>query len=447
MEKKDKKGSLDKFNFVSMDELKEMEDNATKDNEKVELEDYSSLDDQEGKKLIFTENAIPEVFSDVNFEDKEIDKEIAEVTKSRVGTIDEEKVLEVTEEFKLEKSEDKKKKKRFYFGFEQRVAISVILILILFAGACGAILEAINYGNDTVIGYSEVANSSYNVCVQADEYEDTCLPEGMEYVSAITDKILANFDYKVDFSEPTNYDFSYHIMAVMKIYDRLDNSKVLYESEEIIVEQTKFSSTDRDVRLSDSIEIDYNKFNNYVIGYKNKYGLDVESDMEVILFVDDKNELREVSSLTIPLGEQTYGIKKDGISNLNKTVSLNTDNWGNVNTIWAFLGTALILVALFLLYKTTRLVLRVTNNKNKFQTTLNNLLRDYDRDIVIARNGYESIENKKVIKVLNFNELLDAKNALNKPIIYSRVNDVKSEFIVEDDDKIFKYVIKEADFM
>ena len=90
------------------------------------------------------------------------------------------------------------------------------------------------------------------------------------------------------------------------------------------------------------------------------------------------------------------------------------------------------------------MVLKVTTNRNKYQQRLSQILRDYDRIIVIARNGYESNVERKVIKVETFEELLDAQSTLQKPIIYSRINDVKCEFIVEDDTTLYKYVLKES---
>ena len=87
----------------------------------------------------------------------------------------------------------------------------------------------------------------------------------------------------------------------------------------------------------------------------------------------------------------------------------------------------------------------VTNSKSSYEQKLSQILRDYDRLIVIARNGYVSADEKQIVKVESFEELLDARETLQKPIIYYKVNDVKSEFMVEDDDKLYKFVLKEAD--
>ena len=91
-------------------------------------------------------------------------------------------------------------------------------------------------------------------------------------------------------------------------------------------------------------------------------------------------------------------------------------------------------------------VCKSITKKNKYQTELLNILRDFDREIVIARNGYESNIIKNVVKVDSFKELLDAKENLGKPIIYSKVNSVKSEFIVEDECTLYKFIMKEADY-
>ena len=92
------------------------------------------------------------------------------------------------------------------------------------------------------------------------------------------------------------------------------------------------------------------------------------------------------------------------------------------------------------------MLLKAFYRKDRYTKEVKKLLRVYDDDIVIARNGFVSLENKRVVKVSEFKELLDAKNILKKPIVYVRVNDIKSKFIVEDADCIYEYTIKDLDF-
>ena len=101
---------------------------------------------------------------------------------------------------------------------------------------------------------------------------------------------------------------------------------------------------------------------------------------------------------------------------------------------------------LFLITRLSNLLIKSFYRKDKYNKEVKRLLRLYDGDIVVARDGYNSLENKRVVKVGDFKELLDAKNILKKPIVYVRVNDIKSKFIVEDVECIYEYTIKDLDF-
>ena len=86
-----------------------------------------------------------------------------------------------------------------------------------------------------------------------------------------------------------------------------------------------------------------------------------------------------------------------------------------------------------------------SNKRSKYEEKLNSILRNYDRVIVSAKESY-NVDGRTIVKVYTFDELLDARDTLGKPIIYYKVNNVKSEFYVEDEYKVYKYTLKEADF-
>lgn len=344
-------------------------------------------------------------------------------------------------------SNKKKFKKKCYISFEARVGVSIVFIFVLFAWSCILIFQALNFGKKEIVTYSETSKVKYNVCVIGEDYfSNNCLDEGREYISSIVDKVTANFKYNVDFSTDINYDLSYHVAAVTRVYDSSNNKKILYENEDLLIRKTEITGNNKHISLDKDIDIDFKERNDFVIGYKNKFALSSSASIEIILYLDEPNETRKVSSILIPLGNQTFGVTTHSISNEDKSVEIDNNIWNQYNTTCAIVGSLLIIVALLILFRLTRLVLKVTSNRNEYQTKLETILRNYDRIIVIARNGFVTTREKAITKVDNFDELLDAKNALNKPIIYSRINSVKSEFIVEDDDRIYKYVMKESDF-
>lgn len=336
---------------------------------------------------------------------------------------------------------------KVHISFETRVSISVISIVLLVVASCFLILKAVNFGKEEIVVYNEVSMSNYSVCVNnTNYYNSKCLTEGMQYVAEAIDKIKVNFNYDVDFSTKIDYDIKYHVIAKTKIYDINDKSKVLYDNQEILVSKEEISDVGRRIRIDEDVDVKFKDSNSFVNSYKANYNLNTEGSLEIILVVDDATEVRNVSTLTIPLGKQTFGIVKEDISNKNKKVRVDNNTWTNRNILYAVIGTFLIIVALIMLIKLTKFVLLVTTKRSKYQTKLSSILREYDRKIVIARNGFVAASVKPITKVTDFNELLDAANVLNKPVIYSKINEVKSEFIVEDEERIYKYVMKESNF-
>ena len=168
--------------------------------------------------------------------------------------------------------------------------------------------------------------------------------------------------------------------------------------------------------------------------------------MEIDLYVEEDNNNRKVSSVTLPLNEDNFEIKKFNVSNNNKIKKVDNSGWNNYSTICASIASILILISLVLIYKITRLVLKVTNNKNEYESAVSSVLKQYDSIIVVARDGYESLEEREIVKLDSIEELVKIRDELNKPIIFSKVNNVKCEFIVEDEKILYKHVMKEADF-
>ena len=336
-------------------------------------------------------------------------------------------------------------KKKIYFSFEMRVSLMVMFCILLLITSCYFILKTINFGKNEYIKYNETLDINYSVCLEENTfYKDKCLNEDLEYISKIVDRIKINYKLDAKLSKKIDYNLSYHIVSLMKIYDKTNPEKILYQDEQVLVANTNIDTRNK-IMLTKDVDIDYKTYNNKVVEYNNQYQLNTKSDLEVSLYIDEPNETRKAQTVTIQLGTQTFGIKKSKKTQISKTITVDHNKWDDTNTYTALVATILLLLSLILLLKTTRLVLKVTTKKSKYKQKLDKILRDYDCFIVTARDGYESNVSKKIIKVDDFFELLDARSALRKPIIYSKINEVKSEFIVEDDNVLYKYVLKEAD--
>lgn len=432
-----------KFNFISEEELNKLDKSSE---ETLEEESVVTIDESSFSQEVALDEM--QIVKDAKLEEiKPIDtiKDTLDDDILEFEFVDEKNI---SADASSQKSENKiKNKNKIYIGFETRIIILILVVLCLFLGACFFILEACNYGKNKKITYSEKSDVSYAVCVEnSTYYNNSCLVENLEYLADIINNVNMKLDYHVDFSEKVNYDLAYHVVGVTKIYDRKNKNKIFFENEDLLIERTDISDNSEKIDLSSDVQIDYKKYNDYVKGYKNKYDIDAEATIEVILYLDEPNETRKISSIVIPLGEKTFGISKDILKFENKNVEIDNDVWTNYNGFCAVFASTLIILALLVLFKTTKFVLKSTIPKSAYDVRLSQILKTYDKYIVSVANGYNLTADKQIIKVTSFEELLDARNTLGKPIIYSKINNIKSEFIVEDMDKIYRYVLKDVDY-
>ncbi len=428
----------EKFNFLDEEEFAENTKKEEKEEKKVETEE--TLDTEEKK------------------EEK---KEDSKNTKDKKGKAASEELEESTVDFdysNVEELEENHKEEStpsinnninngFYISYELRVALMVLFSILFLALASGLIIDAVTYSESETVNYNESSSTDYKVCLEENsDYSESCLGQNMQYLSLITKNIPVTFDYNVKLSSPIDYNLDYYVVGSLKIVDRDNNEKVLYTSEDVLVPNTNISNQNDTIKFTSNVDVDFKYYNNYVTGYKSRYSLNSDAYLDVILYLNENTGPRRISSVTIPLGEQTYGISKSQTLNNNKNVVVEEKGWSLRNYVCCVLGIVSAIIGLAVLIKLIRLLLKVSNSKSKYQRKLKQLLREYDRVIVVARNGYEVDTNKKLIKVLSFTELLDARDALEKPIVYVKVNEVKSEFYVEDVDKVYQYVMKDADF-
>lgn len=332
-----------------------------------------------------------------------------------------------------------------YFSYEKRVAGLVILTIILFIGAFYAMYKAFHFSSDEKVTYYESSDSQYTVCLNKNSYyNQECLPSGMQYLSSIVNNVGVDFSYNVNFSDDIDYKFSYYVVANLKIYDDSNEDKILYNNDDLLAERQVLSGESDKIDINSSVKVQYDKYLEYFNNYKKDYSLNAKGVINVLLYVDDSYDTRVVSSINIPLGEQTFSVSVNDINANKQSVSLNSNSWNNYNEISAFLGAFLSLICLMFIVKLIKYVTYSFDRKSKYESLINHILKEYD-DSIVSVKDYSIDSDKKLVKVLNFKELLDVKNSINKPIIYSKVNNVKSNFIVEDDSIIYKYTIKDTD--
>lgn len=433
---------------IKMDNLEFVDNNETNDKfEIVEYEDGFVETYNENKEIVPANSNIEDDNKSFELEEKLDNRLVEEPIKYETDFKDNSR--DSQEEYISIPTNNVEVEAKRYISFEKRVLLYLLVIVISFFIAGVFIYKAVTYGSANKVVYSEKSDVLYNVCLSQQDsgiyYEKKCLDEGMEYVTNLVDIIPISFNYKVNYSSNVETKLSYYVVSKLDIY-REENSNVLNTKEDILVDRTYYDVKADSAEFGINVDVPVKKYVNYSNEYKAKFGLGNYSNLEIILYVDNGNTIRKVSSISLPLSEETFGVTKTVIDDNDVSFNAVGDMWGSINTSYAVVGLIFVLFGLLGVIKLGNLVYKVAASTSLYTRKLNKILREYDREIVISRNGYSIDGGKKLIKVESFSELLDARDTLDKPIVYVKVNNVKSEFYVEDSETIYKYTMKEADF-
>jgi len=439
MEEKNNEGSS-KFHFVESEEevLEEETKEVIEEEKHHKKEKETIVEEKEEEKEIKKESQDDKVTM------KTLLRDSGEDTDTQLFNTREMAIIK--ENLKDEKTENKKFN-TLYFGYKFRVGLLMIIIILCFSFGFFFIYNSLNTTRTEDVEYVENADATFKVCVQSDDpYLTNCVDYYDELSMSNAKSLKVDLSYLAKVEKNSEMNLVYHVMAINRVYDKFDSSKILYENKDKIIAETPIEfNEDLIADVENEFTVDLKKYNDFVIDYQEKYPFSSEATLEIVTYITQENRSYEVGTMNIPLGVENLTVYKNFIKQEVRTAKVSLRDWTNKSTWYIILGSVLILLSLFALVYLTKLVLSTLDKKSKYEKALMDILTTYDRIIVEARDGYESNIIKKVIKVPNFDELLDAREVLNKPIIYSRVNNIKSEFIVEDEDKLYKFVLKEAD--
>ena len=370
----------------------------------------------------------------------------------------EKKKPEVKEEKQKEIKESKvkkdKKNHKLYIGYQTRIVTAIVLtFLLLFIGAY-YLIKSINVLSVINVNYREKSNLDYKVYLKKNEfYDKEYLGKGMSYVASLIDKITANFNYTFDIDKESNIDFDYDITAQLVISDTSKNN-IFLKKEYTLLQNTKENmNSSKQYTINKSIDIDYDFYNRIANKFRISYGVDTRSDLNIYLNIHEKNsennpfklENKSVMTLTIPLSEKAINITLD-YKDINKTSQVIKNSEIIINNyIYLALSVTLLLIGLLELIHLINLLLLTKTKKTNYDKYITKILNEYDRLIVETTTG-PNINDKNIIKINTFNELLDVRDNLKLPIKYFVVSKhQKCEFYIDHEKEVYILTIKEVD--
>ena len=340
-----------------------------------------------------------------------------------------------------------------YFSLETRLVIRLFLFVLLAICSYWFVRESYSAEGSAELPYTEYGNVNYRVLVNSDEYYgDNYLESGKQYLSDVINTIETNFDYNLNLTRGMNYKYSYSIDGTLYI-DSEDSGKNLITNNYNFAKQDVTSGVDgTQISVQEPINLNFKEYNDFVKNYKRKYGIDVTSKLVVKMSVDYegiadifkvKKNKKSVVEMTIPLGEKETSVAVKKIDSSDKFIEKNGNKLDNDVLLCA--GIVLFVIAVLILFNSISFLIKLVPKKSKYDKKKEEILKNYDRVIVVSKKEPD-IYGLKVIECNSFNELFDAQQALEKPIVYYEiVKGQKALFIINNGTEVYRYVLKDCD--
>ena len=252
----------------------------------------------------------------------------------------------------------------------------------------------------------------------------------MQYITSIIDYIDLNFNYRSTYDLKDTYKVSKKITANIKITDSDKTDKVIYtETEELKNETTTVS----DINVNDNIKVDYVKYNTLANKFKSDYGISANSKLVIeydVMYESQDNEIVDGKKMTVefPLSRQMINIDKSSDIRVNEPYILRTSTTSLNKVMFglfvAFAGITVLGVIVLFFEIQSRL-----SKESKYDRFIAKTLKENDSYITESNNTVID-SSKDIVSVNSFKELLDVRNNLEKPIIYVKVSNDESKFII-----------------
>lgn len=354
----------------------------------------------------------------------------------------------------IEKETNSKNKNKIYLSYNIRLLINILGIFIFTLLFIILFISSISIKARSNVLYKQTSNLDYKVYLKSnDYYKEPYLQKNMQYIASLIDNIAVTFNYNFDVNQNIDYKYTFYVQSDIVITSSEDKSKIIYsKTDKLTQPSTIIKENSNGFNIIQNVNINYDEYNELVKGFKSSYAINADSNLILSLFIEIEDEKgnkiksldKDAIRLTIPLTEQMIDISMDSneINNSNN-VNIYKDFSISNKIIFSFAIISLIISLVFII----RLMLflkKTSLKKTIYDITLSKILREYDRVIVNSKKIVDL--NQDVIDVKNFNELLDVRDNLEKPIIFSEVHKgQKSVFVVKTPNETYRYILKHVD--
>ena len=345
-----------------------------------------------------------------------------------ISTVKEDDVVQEEVSFKIV---EKSTKHGGYVGFIPRLLFMFVLFVVLLFSGTFLLISSFTFKSEKIIKYKDSSDIDYKVYLLDNDFYDTNYLEKDDGNKLFVASLIKNIgvDFKYDFSseEAADIDFTYNVIGNLVITNATGTKSYFEKKYKLLEDKVVSMRNGKSADIRDSLIIDYQYYNKLASRFRSSYGVDAVSKLVVYICINKKNadnkfnlNNNRIMKLEIPLSEKAVEIGLD-YQKINDTSEV-------VEKQDVFLKSVLVLVvsiifiilSLAVMLKLIRSFSLLFVKNNQYDKYVKKIMRLYDR-LIAESHSMISLEDKEVIRINKFDELLDIHDNLGLPIVYYEV--------------------------
>ena len=321
-----------------------------------------------------------------------------------------------------------------------KIFITILMVII----AIFIFVKETDLKNDEIYAYNINQNSNYKVYIKPNEFiEDKYLEKDSIYISNMIDYINVNFDYNYNANEMTELQCNYDIFAILYIDYATNNQNLVKKQYDIIREKFFKLDNSNKIYINETININYDDYNNEVLKFKEKYNLPIKAYLKIYFVINTNIQLEEtiqkqsINEVDIELNQPVFVIHEKNSGDGHYQISKKGEDIKNINKILILVSIILFIVGIsyFII-----LIRRKFFTKEKiYEVNLNSILKKYS-DIIVELRDIVDLTGYRIIEVKSFLELIDVEEEIRAPILYYKEEKFKSIFLIIDNQFVYRYI-------
>lgn len=270
------------------------------------------------------------------------------------------------------------------------------------------------------------------------------------FIANITDTIDAQFNYNFRTSEPADLSYQYQTTASIRALFGTDRSaegamSTVWSKQFILADPVTGNQRDASLSLNPSVSIPYADYKKQMEQFRDTFSTPTNGELVVTHTVKLTGNVRgipiketKVSTITAPLDQQVFKLTNQFEKTAEKQVAPEGSQ-GTNNLVGALVlpaAIALIIAGL----ACSVYGFRKQKVKSPHQRALEKIYRYHDGIIIRAKHPPE-LENKNIVTIKNFDDMLNLEEELKTPIIASKINDYTTHFFITRDDIVYVHTL------